>query len=106
MRGRSKNKLLTENTAEPLVRACHTTHFSPCSDLTVCIVMAEPPGTTNSEGGGEITQTLHKAPKFFAGLNNMLNCIARVCMHGSLNACTREEESADGHLSVIKNSSL
>lgn len=44
----------TDATKEPLVTACHITHFSASSELTdtVCIVMAELPGTTNLENGG------------------------------------------------------
>lgn len=44
---------LKDPTIEPLVCACHVTHFPPFTDLkaAVCIVMSKQPGTNNIEGG-------------------------------------------------------
>lgn len=42
----------TDATIEPIVCACHATHFPPFTDLraAVCIVMSEQPGTNNVGG--------------------------------------------------------
>lgn len=53
--GRASEQALNwmDTTIEPLVCACHATHFPPFTDLraAVCIVMSEQPRTNNGGGG-------------------------------------------------------